>query len=172
MTEQPATPFDPEDFATKAPGQSLGRPSRAAKAKAEKKPKPATAKAKVAKAVKGQKAAKAAKAPKEKKLRGEGVADRRAKEAELIKKYPQIVPGSLRFEDDPKSTHYNKQVVTVKTRVTPTGKFDGGTRELATSDCWQVWGTPEAMHAYRLACEQEKRGAAGVKKPAKKAKAE
>lgn len=170
MTDEVAVPVE-ATFPAEPPaipgGQSIGRKSKAAKlraAKGDPAPKKGKAKAAVAKAVKAKKE------PKPKKLRGEGVADRRTSEADLIKKYPAIVPGTLRFEDNPKSSHYNKQVVVIRTKASPNGKYDGNEREVATSDVFQIWGTPEAMKAYRAQREAERRAAAKEKKAAKKAK--
>ncbi len=77
------------------------------------------------------------KAPRERKPR----APKLKTEAELIAKYPQVVKNTLRKEG-------NKQMVTIKT-LGLDDKPDGNTRDVFTSDLFQVKHTEETLKILR-----------------------
>lgn len=92
----------------------------------------------------------------------------RADEAALLKKYKNIVPGSLRF-----SKANNKQMCTINT-VGIDGKADGNTRDVFTSDLFHVKHTKLVAKEVRLLQIRKNRQAkaklAAKAKPAKVAK--
>lgn len=91
---------------------------------------------------------------------------RRRSEADYIAKYPHIVEGSLRYEEE--GTHAKKQTVEINT-VGIDGKPDGNTRRIATSDLHQVFHTEEVAKEVKQA---KRRAAAAKRREVKKAEAE
>lgn len=97
-------------------------------------------------------------------------------EADLVTKYgDKIVEGSVRRA--PEGSKYGtKCLVTIRTRGLD-GKYDGQTREIATSDVFQVHHMPEVKAELKKLAAKEKReakkaeAAKAESKPAKKGKA-
>lgn len=81
----------------------------------------------------------AAKKPSAKQLEAEKIA---STESKLMEKYgSKIVPGSVRRA--PKGSKYGKKMLVTINTVGMDGKPDGNTREVATSDVFQVSHTEE-----------------------------
>lgn len=81
------------------------------------------------------------------------IVGKRKDEADYIKEYPHIVKGSLRYD-----AKLLKQVVTIKT-IGINGKFDGDTREIATSDLHHTRHTEDVAKQVRLSKIRESRKA-------------